>query len=82
MTGVQTCALPIYAFTEDLFYWDNDLNNDTERKLKINTSSQFFVGLPGLDISNKIRPILRKFTDFNFEIDLMVFCLPIYFLNN
>lgn len=57
------------AFTEDLFYWDNDLNNDTERKLKINTNSQFFVGLPGLDISNKIRPILRKFADFNFEID-------------
>ncbi|MGK4566302.1 AAA family ATPase [Flavobacterium sp. 3HN19-14] len=23
------------AFTEDLFYWDNDLNNDTDRKLKI-----------------------------------------------
>jgi len=23
------------AFTEDLFYWDNDLNNDEDRKLKI-----------------------------------------------
>jgi wobble nucleotide-excising tRNase len=23
------------AFTEDLFYWDNDLKNDTDRKLKI-----------------------------------------------
>ncbi len=23
------------AFTEDLFYWDNDLHNDTDRKLKI-----------------------------------------------
>ena len=23
------------AFTEDLFYWDNDLENDTDRKLKI-----------------------------------------------
>lgn len=23
------------AFTEDLFYWDNDLNKDTDRKLKI-----------------------------------------------
>ncbi len=23
------------AFTEDLFYWDNDLDDDTERKLKI-----------------------------------------------
>ncbi|ROI10753.1 anticodon nuclease [Chryseobacterium sp. H3056] len=57
------------AFTEDLFSWDNDLLNDTERHLKINLDSKFFVGLPGLDISNKIRPILRKFADFNFEID-------------
>lgn len=24
------------AFTEDLFYWDNDLNADTNRKLKYN----------------------------------------------
>jgi len=23
------------AFTEDLFYWDNDLHNDVDRKLKI-----------------------------------------------
>jgi len=27
------------AFTEDLFYWDNDLNNDEERKLKIHSNS-------------------------------------------
>jgi hypothetical protein len=57
------------AFTEDLFSWDNDLINDTERCLKVNLDSQFFVGLPGLDIANKIRPILRKFADFNFEIN-------------
>ncbi len=55
------------AFTEDLFSWENDLVNDTERYLKINLNSQFFVGLPGLDISNKIRPILRKYADFNFD---------------
>lgn len=57
------------AFTEDLFSWENDLPNDTERYLKINLDSQFFVGLPGLDISNKIRPILRKYADFNFDIN-------------
>lgn len=57
------------AFTEDLFSWDNDLENDTERHLKINLDSQFFVGLPGLEISNKIRPILRKYANFNFDID-------------
>src|SRR5690554_2599161 len=27
------------AFTEDLFYWDNDLENDTDRKLKIQTNN-------------------------------------------
>ena len=27
------------AFTEDLFYWDNDLSGDEERKLKIHTNS-------------------------------------------
>lgn len=57
------------AFTEDLFSWYNDLDNDIERYLKINLESQFFVGLPGLDISNKIRPILRKYADFNFDIN-------------
>ena len=29
------------AFTEDLFSWDNDLENDNERKLKINKNSKF-----------------------------------------
>ncbi len=66
-SGVDT--LYFNAFTEDLFSWDNDLDGDTERKLKINLDSQFFVGLPGLDISNKIRPILRKYADFNFDIN-------------
>jgi wobble nucleotide-excising tRNase len=27
------------AFTEDLFYWDNDLDNDVDRKLKIQQNS-------------------------------------------
>lgn len=29
------------AFTEDLFYWDNDLSNDAERRLRINLDSKF-----------------------------------------
>ena len=32
------------AFTEDLFTWDNDLEGDTKRKLKLNTNSSFFSG--------------------------------------
>lgn len=36
-TGEETAAKIIYynAFTEDLFYWDNDLDEDVNRKLKI-----------------------------------------------
>ena len=42
-TGEKTADTLYYnAFTEDLFYWDNDLDNDTERVLKVNSSSRFF----------------------------------------
>ncbi|MFD2163110.1 AAA family ATPase [Paradesertivirga mongoliensis] len=57
------------AFTEDLFYWDNDLVNDTERVLRINGDSKFFEGLPELEMENRIRPLLRRYTDFDFFID-------------
>lgn len=36
-TGIK--VLYYNAFTEDLFYWDNDLNSDTDRKLKIHPNS-------------------------------------------
>jgi hypothetical protein len=57
------------AFTEDLFYWDNDLDNDTERVLKINQYSRFFNGLSELEMENRIRPLLRRYSDFDFYID-------------
>ncbi len=57
------------AFTEDLFFWENDLDNDLERHLNINLKSDFFKGLPGLDITNKVRDLVRKYADFNFDID-------------
>lgn len=35
-TGEEKIKIMYYnAFTEDLFYWDNDLEKDTDRKLKI-----------------------------------------------
>jgi len=39
------------AFTEDLFYWDNDLDGDTERKLKIqpNTYTKWVLEEQGQD---------------------------------
>lgn len=35
----RTKILYYNAFTEDLFYWDNDLDNDTDPKLKIQPNS-------------------------------------------
>jgi len=57
------------AFTEDLFSWDNDLDNDAERKLKINADSRFFAGLEELEMDNRIRPLLDRYADFDFRID-------------
>lgn len=57
------------AFTEDLFYWDNDLENDTERFLKLNSDSRFFSGLKELEMESRIRRFLDRYADFNFTID-------------
>ena len=57
------------AFTEDLFSWDNDLDNDTERILKINTQSKFFNGLKELALEEKIFTYLERYADFDFRIN-------------
>ncbi len=57
------------AFTEDLFNWDNDLDNDTERVLKLNNNSRFFAGLKELEMESRIRPLLQRYADFDFTID-------------
>jgi hypothetical protein len=57
------------AFTEDLFSWDNDLDNDIERLLLINKYSRFVIALRELEMENKIRPLLQQFADFNFLFD-------------
>ena len=57
------------AFTEDLFSWDNDLDNDSERVLRLNANSRFFAGLEALEMDNRIRPLLDRYADFDFRID-------------
>lgn len=57
------------AFTEDLFTWDNDLDGDSNRKLKINRASHFFDDLAELEMDTRIRPLLRRYADFDFRID-------------
>lgn len=57
------------AYTEDLFYWDNDLEGDSARVLKINSASRFFSGVEELEMESRIRPFLHRYGDFDFSID-------------
>lgn len=57
------------AFTEDLFQWDNDIENDTTRNLKINVKSRFFNGLEEYEMDTRIRKILQNYVDFDFKIN-------------
>lgn len=58
------------AFTEDLFFWDNDLENDEHRVLKLNSDSRFFSGVYGMEMETRIRDFLHRYADFNFSINV------------
>lgn len=58
------------AFTEDLFNWHNDLDGDSERYLTLHPTSFFFKSLyEGYEMDNRIRPLLRRYADFDFKLD-------------
>ena len=65
----QNDTLYFNAFTEDLFSWDNDLENDSERKLTLNTDSKLFAGLESMEMDNRIGRLLERYADFEFRID-------------
>jgi len=65
----QRDTLYFNAFTEDLFYWDNDLENDTERVLQIKSESNFFNGFRELALEEKIFFYLERYSTFDFKID-------------
>lgn len=67
--GDKRDTLYFNAFTEDLFSWDNDLENDMERKLRINSNSKFFNGFRELALEGKIFAFLERYAEFNFFID-------------
>lgn len=67
--GVERDTLYFNAYTEDLFHWDNDLENNSERYLKINTDSKFFNGFKELALEEKIFAYLERYTQFNFRVD-------------
>lgn len=67
--GGNPDTLYFNAFTEDPFSWENDLDGDSERFLKINSNSNFFAGLAEMEMDNRIRPFLQRYVDFDFKID-------------
>lgn len=78
-TGEKTADTLYYnAFTEDLFYWDNDLENDTDRFFKLNSNSRFFSGLKELEMESRIRSFLHQYADFDFTIDYNEYKISFY----
>ena len=57
------------AYTEDLFVWENDLDADTSRHLRLNPDSTFFNGLKDLALDRTIASYLSRYADFDFDID-------------
>lgn len=57
------------AFTEDLFTWNNDLEKDKDRFLKINETSNFIKGLKGLSLEERIHSHLDRYAQIDFRID-------------
>lgn len=57
------------AFTEDLFFWNNDLDDDSDRRLMLNSGSRFFQGIWELEMDTRIRSLLHRYADFDFRID-------------
>ena len=64
-------TLYYYAFTEDLFVWNNDFEHDHNpiRYLKINEQSKFFSGFKGLSLEDRIHAHLERFAEFDFKIN-------------
>lgn len=67
--GTSGDTLYFNAFTEDLFTWDNDLQNDTTRSLKLNMDSRFFSGVTSEAMEQRVHGFLDRHADFNFKID-------------
>lgn len=67
--GGNADTLYFNAYTEDLFTWDNDLDSDAIRHLRLNADSTFFNGLKDLALDAAIADYLSRYADFDFDID-------------
>jgi len=55
------------AFTEDLFVWENDLEGDSVRRMKLNEQSSFFNAMTELALDQTIAEYLSRYADFEFD---------------
>lgn len=53
------------AFTEDLFYWDNDLTGDTERKLRIQPNAFTRSAFEDLGLDLNVITVFQRYTQPN-----------------
>ena len=67
--GGNPDTLYFNAFTEDLFSWDNDLEGDTRRVIRLNSDSRFLSGVKELALEVDIQGYLSRYADFDFDID-------------
>ncbi len=67
--GRQRDTLYFNAYTEDLFTWFNDFENESDRYINLNSESRFFSGLQQLALEERIAKYLERYVKFNFKID-------------
>lgn len=69
--SIETVADTLYynSFTEDLFFWDNNKEDNQEYYLKYKHNSKFINGIIGDSIESDIKEFFHKFSNINFKID-------------
>lgn len=67
--SIKSDTLYFNAFTEDLFIWNNDLDEDIDRYIQLNSSSKFFNGIHQLNLNVKIREFFHNYVDLKFDIN-------------
>lgn len=65
---LQRDTLYFNAFTEDLFSWDNDIENDLEPRLLVNSNSSFIDGFSDLGLDESINEYFHKYCSARFEV--------------
>lgn len=65
--GLPQHTLYYNAYTEDIFSWNNGLEDGSSPRLLINRNSSLIQGLAGYNFSDKLRRYLQVFVDIDFD---------------